>query len=132
MRRAQSMPQSWDAALRNTVVLLMWYFLTEFIRVYPRRLSRCHLAGRVLKAAAPSLHPPGRPAKANSGSTGSNREPFCCKYFTFYHVISMFRLVLALGMENVLCEGELQHRLYAHHIANAWGQVPKCSLCFTT
>lgn len=126
------MPQSWDAALRNTVVLLMWYFLTEFIRVYPRTLSRCDLAGRVLKAAAPSLHPPGRPAKANTGSTGNNREPFCCKYFTFYHVISMFRLMLALGMENVLCEGELQHHLYAHHIAHAWGQVPKCSSCFTT
>lgn len=31
----------------------------------------------------------------------------------------MFGLVLALGMENVLCEGELQHHLYTHIISHA-------------
>lgn len=44
----------------------------------------------------------------------------------------MSGLVLALGMENVLYEDELQHHLYTNHIANAEGQVPECSLCFIT
>lgn len=123
------MPLSQDAALRNTVVLLMRYFLTEFVGIYPRKLSRSHQTGKNLKAAAAYLHPDGKSAKTNTGNTGSSGPHFCC--ISFSTTLSQVSgLVLALGMANVLCEGELQHHLYTNHIANAQGQVPKCSLCF--
>lgn len=115
MWRAQSLPLSWDVALKNTVVLLTSYFLAEFVRIYPRRLSRCYLMGTILKAAAPSLYPDGRPAKANSGSTGSSWEHFCCISISIT-LSQVSGLVLALGMENVLCEGGLHHHLYTNHI----------------
>lgn len=64
---------------------LMQQFLLEFIRISPRRLPRCHLTGKMQKAAAgdraslaaaPSLRLDGRPSKASTRNTGSNGEAF--------------------------------------------------------
>lgn len=71
------MPLSWDAALRCSGVIDV--VLSHRIRKnYLRRLSRCHLTGKILIAAASSLHPDGRPGKANTENTGSSGEHFCC------------------------------------------------------
>lgn len=52
-----------------------------------RRLSRCYLTGTILKAAAPSLYPDGRPTKANTGEHWWQLGIFLL-YFNFYHLIS--------------------------------------------